>query len=339
MARLPLVKPNSQTAGARERLLHDRREKIRRWRTFKLTVISIFFLALIIFSGWFLNHDKFQIKKIEIDGEDSIAEEKILNIVNQHLAGKYFWLVPKRNIFVFPQTEIETELMAEFGYLRQLTFETDYPDKLYLQVSERKTKYLWCDSSDDQCFLVDDTGFLFAKAPRFSDNILFILESDLKDEALRSRPLDQTRFKQVVATVDFVPQLLKKTKTAGLKVNSLELSPIGDFTFVIRENKAGVNNKWLLMFRHTQTLTSIENNFLAVFASPEFQTDRVVSGQVLDYLDLRFGKKVFYKFKPAGTPGRAGAGKDSLEVEIDTVEVDTETTSATSTTNIDEDVQ
>jgi hypothetical protein len=149
-------------------------------------------------------------------------------------------------------------------------------------------------SDNDKCFYSDKTGFIFADAPNFSGNVMFKVYGLLSDEPIGGRPLPQEDFTDLLQTIDALPELFKTAGLSAVTPKNLSMDSYGDCKVTI----AGTDliPDWQVIFHYRQDLNEVANNLHTIFSSTEFKADKANSG-ALDYIDLRFGKKVFYKFK------------------------------------------
>jgi cell division septal protein FtsQ len=183
------------------------------------------------------------------------------------------------NIFLFPRETLEERLMEHFPHIRSAKISRDalLAQAVVVTVEEREPRGRWCDVG--RCYYLDDKGFIFAPAPG-SDPTLYTFTGAL---ASGDSPIGQTflpeRFPQVLT-------LLLKLKDAGFASVGLSLESEEDFSiplargYAIRAPLAGDFEK-------------IVHNLQLVLSSDALRGKE----SQLEYIDLRFGNRVYYKFK------------------------------------------
>jgi cell division septal protein FtsQ len=157
-----------------------------------------------------------------------------------------------------------------------------------IKIEERKPEALWCknNQSEDapECYFVDNTGKVFARAPFFSGNVYFVYKGGLSNEDFLGTQLFNTQ--DFVNFSSFVKQVSNKL---NVKIISAEIKDQGDFDLYLSSGTRIMLNKNI-------SYDDMFNNMEAVLKSAQFSTSTLGS---LDYIDMRFGNKVYYKAKSA----------------------------------------
>lgn len=144
---------------------------------------------------------------------------------------------------------------------------------------ERNPFALLC--KEEQCVYIDKDGYIFEKAPYFSGEI-FLKFFDERDNnqglALNRVLLSKDQFENINKFKDLINH-------EEIYISAVFLKNDGNFEFKTTEG-------WLIKLdeRNDQKI-SFEN--LKISLEQEIKEKR----KDLDYIDLRFGNKVFYKFK------------------------------------------
>ena len=308
-------------------LLHSRRVirssqgmKERRKTFLMRSALSVAsFFLLVAFTAWVVRLPSFALEPVTVAGISDSQKELIRSYAEEKIAEKYFLIFPKANIFLYPRGSIEEGLLDFFPQLESASVSLDSSRSLHVLAKERKPAYLSCQSpakilseksvsgetssieSDtvattkgDVCYFVDSRGVIFEEAPHFSGPVYFTLYG--KPTGANVRPgnksifpkgfsvLSPEEFNQLVALKDNLNGL-------GIKVASVTLKEDGDREFLVQN---GVRILW----SKAQSVDTSLQNLSAAFEAGIFgEKDLIRENSRLDYLDLRFGKKVFYKFK------------------------------------------
>ncbi len=248
-----------------------------------LVLVLVLFLAVV-----FVSHMKrFIISDIQIVGNSVTTDDKLKQIVQEDLAGKYFWLFPKANAAIFPRQALAANIFSEIPRIQDVNIELLNPVTLQVSVKERKPYALYCkqavdDLSAENCFFIDEEGFIFSEAPLFSGAVYFIYTSNrIFGEPLGQYFLPKKDFMEVANFVENVEDL-------GVEGRRLELSD-GVFHLFLSSSGEIIWNKEDPASLVWQNL----NAFLSdkeIASQPDFL-------EKISYIDLRFKNKVFYKFQ------------------------------------------
>jgi len=82
--------------------------------------------------------------------------------------------------------------------------------------------------------------------------------------------------------------------SSAYKLARINVLPFKDFEAIIVSN-ASPDNSWRLLFNTGTASDQLITNFHSLIKDPTLTKDWV--GKNLDYLDMRFDNKVFYRFK------------------------------------------
>lgn len=221
-----------------------------------------------------------RLSSIVIEGL-SPAETKILREeMEQILAEKYFYVFPKDNFILFPKEKVETLLNANLR-IKEFTLEREFPSTLKIFLKERETWAVWCQKdAKTPCLLLDREGFAFVVSPAFSGTAVLKIIDERNEEFIGKNILPSVQFQKLAAFVERLPRRAKE------EVSAIEIKVSGN-TFHLN-----LKSGWyLLIDDETDIDTALEN--LALALNSEIKESR----EKLEYVDLRFSDKVFYRFK------------------------------------------
>ena len=254
--------------------------------------IKIFFLSSLLVAFFFsasylLENAKINIEKIEIKGNLIVEQETIRKVAAGELSGKYFSLVPKKNTFLYPKKNIEQKIKDQEKRIQSIIFERIGMTAVLLTVIERQPKFLWCDdftAISEECYFIDETGFIFSKAPKFSDDVYFrFYGGGARQDAIG---------KQYLPPHDFVriSRFVEMTKESNIEASKLYLKEMGEYELHLQDGTR-------VLFMRSDDELAIFDNLKTVLQSEVFGKEVRNNPSPVDYIDLRYGNKVFYKFK------------------------------------------
>ncbi len=211
------------------------------------------------------------IKKIIFEGNEFTKTSKLFDITEGEMKGKYFLLFSKRNFLLYPKKEIEEKILDEFPRIKSINFDLGLKE-INIFVEERKPFALWCEKGIANCFLIDDNSYIFAKS--LGDNYFRYYKELGEGDFLRKNVFEIEKFVNIKSFVKFI--------------NGLALNP---YKLVYLESQSEIyfNDGSKIIFGNDQDVKEITNNLQSILDMEDFNLESV------EYIDLRFGNKVFYK--------------------------------------------
>ncbi len=293
---VPINKAPRPVVYAREDLRRQKAASTRRRRSLRRKVFLGFVLVLLLVLGWLMRYEGLQIKEVKVLGHKTVEASEVQKIVQADLEGNYFYIFPRRNFLIYPREKITRDILRSSGYIGYVDLKVKSVATLEVKIAERQAKYIWCgdSASTSSCYLADQTGLLFSPAPGISKNVMFVIYSPLPADAVGKAPLARAGFARLDETIGSLPAVLDFSGLKRSDVGSVRVSGDNDYFFMIENIADRGSEEWELRFKAESKLSSVASYLKALWQSAEFQAER--SARALDYVDLRFGKKVYYKF-------------------------------------------
>lgn len=291
----------------------------KRRHTILLTVFCVVPLVLIGLLAYLLRLPSISIQTVTVEGASALAPADIQNRVFQKLSGSYFLLVPRRNVFFYPRTDIEQFLRAELPRIKEVRVERTSTTNLLVQVTEKGPYALWCmnianisnissisgsstplsDSSalaaasttpiviapNDNCFYMDDTGFIFSPAPDAAGRQYIHWSGGL---AAGVSPIGQAFLS--VERFHNLQLLLNALARANLPVVGVAVNPDGYLEAVFPGGAS-------LRFHDETGLDTLVENLKTLAKSDVFKGTGIATNTKLQYIDMRVPDKAFYKMR------------------------------------------
>ncbi|MFA5023151.1 MAG: hypothetical protein WC385_03500 [Candidatus Paceibacterota bacterium] len=267
-------------------------------------------LLLFIVGGFLLllNLNFLRLTTFSISGQTSLDLVALKQTIKGNLDGSCLGIVPNNSVFFFSKTKLATLLKQKFPGLQAVEIDSPNLNTLIVKVSDRESKVLWCNVVNGKiCFYLNDEGQVYQEAPNFSESIIMEFDSGGIIKKLPTKaidPKDLSRAKDFLnflkpALVDWPRRSLDggglASSTASYKLDHINVLPLKDFEAII-VSSINPNNSWKLLFNTGATADQLITNFNTLIKDPTL-TKNWPAGTSLDYLDLRFENKAFYKFK------------------------------------------
>lgn len=263
--------------------LAKRRRKL---RIIKVTAFLFLFLSLVVFTGWLMGFEEVTVQNITIIGNSTVTTESLRLLVNKNIEGKYMFVFPKSSIFIYPRKAVEASVLESFKRIKSTKVSFEDFQSISVTVDERKPEALWCGESistplkKGNCYFLDEEGFVFAKAPDFSGNAFLRFFGLLNS----GNPIGE----QFIPQDEFITLSLfaESLKEISMEPIALDLTETGEIIVYVKNGSR-------ILFNRNQNFGTVLSNIESVIESEEFK------GRVdeFEYLDVRFGNKVYYKFK------------------------------------------
>lgn len=269
------------------------REQFEVWFSRVLIVLVLLFIFFIA-GGGVSHKNKWQILEVNVIGASAVPVDEVRALAMDKILGNYFLVYARNNSHLFPVGEINQTLLSTFPRIASVSVESTDEHSITINISERKPYALWCRAEQGvkDCWFIDETGFIFDKAPVFSKGVYMEVYGKLVEknpgEALRaSLPFD--RF----VTANTFAKLLGEQ--VG-KPYLISLKPEGELEVTIfTSSKYQFLTDTTIRFKDESTPETLLKNLLS--AIPVQFPKNIALKKKLLYIDMRFGNKVIFGFE------------------------------------------
>lgn len=264
--------------GTRKLKTTKKKEKKRLGWAVLFAVLGIFLAGSIVYAS---RASALRVTSVHLVGETAIPEESVQSSVASLLASSYLGIFPKNNAIIYPRTRIEESLRDEFPRAEKIKVELVSLSELGVTVIDRTPAFKWCGNEAEtvpHCYLLDMSGYLYAQEveglPVPVPRVYGPLREDT--EPLRNFYLAESEFR-ILGT------LLTVLREGGFVPTHIRADS--------REGAITTEDGWTIRFLFRTQPEKLLSNLKTVLKNENVQE------KSLDYIDLRFGNKIFYKFK------------------------------------------
>ncbi len=279
--------------------LRARRRRVRAfWALGALVLCGAFFYGV----SWVSYLPQFNVSSISVSGAEDIKEEVIKRSIETMLDDGSYHILSRRNIFLYPRARLEKTLADSFPLIKSVHIARSslLATDIVVTIEEREAFARWCPprlagssgeagrDDDTHCYLMDDSGFIYApvgantgtSTPQANPSERYIFRGDIDPS---SEPIGQWF---VQAHLPGLLSLLKFLGQAGFTALSAEVENEQDILVRLQEG-------FLLKASFGADAGTLVKNLELVLSSD------VLKGKTeqLEYVDLRFGNRVYYKLK------------------------------------------
>lgn len=241
-----------------------KRERIIR-RYFKILVIpflSAVFLIILANLPWL------RIQEIEVNGAEE--NEKIArDLIKENLSGKIFLFFPADNIFFVNKQRLIKEIKNKFPEIKSADLRTNFfGRRIKVDIENRQIFAFTC--AEEKCFYLDERGVLFKQAPIMSGGILL--------EVIASSTESFGDFHKISFIARKIEENLKEDKLSKIILK-------------------GENSFELVFVSGLKIISDLETRPEKILRNLNIVLQSVKDRKNLEYIDLRFGNKAYYKFR------------------------------------------
>ena len=260
-------------SGKRERLRTTRRKQ-------RALMVGIAVVALCM-SVWGMHLLSYvpwvTIASVSVEGEKTIAEKNVQDSIATTLYDDAFHFFSPANIFFYPRTALEEKLSTEFPRFGSVSVAraSMLSQAIVVTVEERKAEYRWCNTA---CYLMDSEGFIFAADDGSVQGGYEFGGALLPEEPIGQRFL----FGRLKTIVTFLDEL-----------KALGLAPVGVFVENDKDFTVRTQHGYTIKAGFELDPQKVAKNIALVRASDSVKD----SESNLEYIDTRFGNRVYYKMR------------------------------------------
>jgi cell division septal protein FtsQ len=280
--------------------IREIKEKQRRRKKVRL-IVALISILIIVASVVFISRTKqLALAHIVVRGNYIVSSDDISAIADKILDEKYLWIIPKRNVFLLPVNAITASIHDAYPRFDGVTVKRENWNTLGIDVVERKNTYLWCDKlpsdaaatgTPESCYYIDAHGYIFSQAPTFSGNVYFMFFGtngwNANESPIGKRVADEETFKDIIR---FKEGLEKE----NLPSYGFILYETGVEGFLLSTNLDDTKQK--IVFTNDEDIPALYDNLVSALTAPELKEKLANDFANLLYLDLRYEKKVYYKW-------------------------------------------
>jgi len=251
-----------------------RKEKKKKKKFFLVSTITAFIVTIVLIFI-FLISPYFKIKKIDIVGIQSIKEEHLQQIIDFEMnKGTIF---RHNNIFLFNKANLERNI-AENYLLESLEIKKQfYPAQIQIVLAEKVSALAFL--TPDNCFNIDLLGFIIEKCNQLSHEFIQIRDEKSENKKIGDHVLTQD-------DVRYIIQLNESLESQGIGVRTFKVVSNNSSDIRVLTEKG-----YEIYFNQKMTIEEQLVRF-NVLVREEIGPDNM---DKVNYIDLRFGEKIFYR--------------------------------------------
>lgn len=276
----------------------EERQARSRARRRKLRMIVLPFLIILLAGAAYGVHyasylPQFRISTIQVQGAQDVSPSLIRALVVSRLDDGSHPFIARDNLFMLDTAKLSAEIVGFFPRIRvaHVSRSLAAAGVLTVSVEEREPYARWCaDPAQADCYVMDDGGFIYAPVSALASSTASTTALAPATSYIFGGGIDATsspvgsRF--ATAHLPGIVAFLKGLGDEGFVVRGATLQ--GDDDFMVQ-----LQDGFVLMASFGQNAADLGRNLRLVLGSDD------LSGRAkdLEYVDLRFGNRVYYKLR------------------------------------------
>jgi len=257
-------------------------------RNYKAWLISLIVMAIVIVGVRFVtNSSKFIVTSVEVHGNKTIPESEIINLASQQLEKHRFLFLPQVNIFFFNTDKLEKEINKLY-ILANVNITKKYFNTIQIEIEETITSLVWL--NDTNAYYLDLKGIVVSEVRSTNSNEENIVRSQVMQQGLPiiyDQNNNEVKIDQKILSIETIQNILEINELLGQNNIDIDFYQIDaeDDTNIIVTTLSG----YLIYFSTDLEIINQINNLTALL------DEKIENIGEIEYIDLRYGKKVFYK--------------------------------------------
>jgi len=232
--------------------------------------------------SWLSYQSAFNITRIAVSGAKEISEENVVRTVRDVLEDDKWHVFSRSNILLYPKDEILSALEQEYPRARSFTVSrvSLLEGALSVRIEEREPYALWCrDKEHTECFILDETGLIYAPMPNPADAHLFVFRGGFADTP------DPSAMVFLSGYFDYVKSVREIFASSSEPTEFVVINE-KDYEVLFASGM-----RIIASFR--QLPARVKQNMETVLSSDTLRGKE----KSIDYIDLRFGNRVYFKMR------------------------------------------
>ncbi len=265
--------------------LKTRRRRLR----FIVAVIGVVLTAILLYGiHWSSYQPMMRINDVSVRGAMLQDPNEVVAFTKAGLAETKTHFIARDNIFAYPKEELRAGILREFPRLKSVRIGRGgfFGTTLIVNVDERTAYATWCSEGEaPTCFVFDENGLVFAPKERSGKpELSYVFYGGIDPNS-------------AIGAV-FLPEKLRGVRDLMQRMREARFNPLRLHVLDEQDYTIDLENGFTIKASFGQPIDTIVHNLELVSVSPALRDKE----KELEYIDLRFGNRVYYKFKNVDKP-------------------------------------
>lgn len=258
------------------------RTRRRRTRLVATSILMALVVACVLAASYASYLPRYSIETVQVQGAQAVSPSAVADYAESIIYDGSHHFFSRASSLLYPKAVIQRDIPLEFPRIASATVSQASPlsNSITINVAERQPFALWCTgAATSECYSMDTTGFIFAQAENVATSGEYIFTGGIS------------------TSTPAIGQTFAPGHTQGL-VAFLQLlaqsgyTPLGASVQSDQDFSVPLQQGFSIYASFGEDPATLVSDLQLILSS-------ALSGQAanLEYIDLRFGDKVYYKLK------------------------------------------
>lgn len=257
--------------------LGKRKKKSKFWLWFVIILFLVLSIAVSVY--FFVFSSFFKVKSVEVIGGEHIDKNVLLSALTAEMTRDYKWRswLGAENILFWQFGKRPIVKNDTLPYFKDLSLDVNFSaKKVMIYAKERQPAGVFC-SLDENCFVFDDEGVLFAKAPDVEGSLILKIQDENKADVVLGNMIfkDFAWVKNLLQTIEIIDESGFRIKAVNIKDSNLQ-----EWEVLISSGETFLFNLNFVPENLAEILKDLPNK---------------VDFKNLNYIDFRVPSRIYYK--------------------------------------------
>lgn len=252
--------------------------------------LMVFLGSALVFSVFYIYFGTplFTVTVYELVDVPNIYKDTITTKLRTIAAQKFLWVIPADKILNYRGMKIKQAIVDVLPNTQTVSLLPVGLHTLRIKVTMYQPLY-----KIDETHSINEDGFIYTELKDISTLPLLVVASSTKKETIQDgissvsmTGIDRAKLKSISTLVD-------KISSVVFKVSKIDIDGYGDITLY---DERGISK---LLYEGSANIDKIWSNIVSAIDTEPLKSQLENNKDRLEYLDTRFGNKVFFKFTNA----------------------------------------
>ncbi|MDP4020455.1 MAG: hypothetical protein Q8P58_00200 [Candidatus Adlerbacteria bacterium] len=225
-----------------------------------------------------------RVATVEVAGVEGTEATAVKQEVLTHLEGYYFSVFPRDNVILYPRAALTADVLKKFPTFATVEVKATTLRSLKIAITKRSSEAVWCGetrAAPAPCLHLDERGVAYEIAAEFEGAVYTTYYGALGGATLPRQYLNEEAFRALAALASALEGQQSK-RVASVEVDAA------------RDVRLRFINGFEVIFVLSDSGGDVYERFTLALTAEPFEgrpTDD------FEYLDLRFGDRLYYKIR------------------------------------------
>lgn len=257
-------------------------------RIFQIVILSMLGVFVLFGIRQLFNTRFFQIHQADVQPVYSVSTEQVQKSIINYLANNNAIGLLRGNSITFSPSRLSAALLDWYPSFKNVRTEFTQSKFITIWIDEYVPKYIWCYVD---CVFADETGYLYQFTQKPEPQGFIVFRGPLKSE----KPEIRNNIFYSEEVKKFFLELRDLLEMYHIEIKGIQNINTDSVIIEIQRINSIITKSGVIKISKQSGIHYIEQTLPIVLQNNDFRLS-LESGFQLDYIDLRYPEKIFYKF-------------------------------------------